>query len=541
MKTAFFLIFILGVLIIGISESRILDNFNQKSLTSLDPIETRYFRSDKQTFNGLTAYVLNTTQSTVSLSTKTMAKPVNLEATLRPTNDTYKGFPYPTGSHFDKVNDTTPDDSNTYIRTGDSTAVVYDRFGKPSFTLPSGKKIAFIRVVCRGFTDKIGPDRHGEFKYGIYINGNYYMSGFVRTENEWKTFSKTWMKNPATGQEWTESDINNLEIAVAGRSYYYSPSSEYYYALITQVYLEVYTYEDDTVYYAIDVLKRHSDGTESLIAAKVAQWSGTISSLYNSPGLKSATASIPQTSLLSTDTIVIRTYQKVGSGSWNLVENFTTEQLGARSLDSALWNVYYYLDVSANTSYVYTSFWYGTNTYNSRIENFTWTMPGYTIKGYALDFFSGNPITSGNAKAIIKESGENTLTSISDGYFEISLYTSLDYLQSSFTIGIFTNTSNKTGYSQLVVGFGSQAQQTQACSTEKYYFRGIAVDEKGKPIESGKIKVGVEAYTNSTQFSNGIWEIEISPCLIPGEVYNFKFLIEGSGKKGFFSLNQLAK
>ena len=168
--------------------------------------------------------------------------------------------------------------------------------------------------------------------------------------------------------------------------------------------------------------------------------------------------------------------------------------------------------------------------------------PTYKISGNILDFFSGKGVGSGNISAIVVETGEKNTSYFSGNRFSIILSSNLDYSQNKFKIGILVNTSNKTGYSQLIIGVGSQkAQQTQACSVKKYHFRGIAIDEEGKLIENGKIKVSVESYTNSTQFSNGIWEIEISPCLIPGEVYNFKFLIEGNGKKGFFSINRMAK
>jgi hypothetical protein len=194
--------------------------------------------------------------------------------------------------------------------------------------------------------------------------------------------SQTYTRNPSTNKAWTQTDINNLIACAGGSSWDYN----FY---ITQVYVEVWIYADDTVYYAIDVAKRASSGTETALGSKVAQVSSLISALYDSPGLKSATWSAPQTALTGTDIIVVRVYQKVGTGAWNLVREFITEQLGAKSLDAATWTVYYYLDVSADTSYVYTVFWHGTSAYNSRIENFTWTPAPAGIPHFIGDGLSG--------------------------------------------------------------------------------------------------------------------------------------------------------
>ncbi|MBW2559508.1 MAG: hypothetical protein JRE40_01500 [Deltaproteobacteria bacterium] len=345
------------------------------------PVETRYFRGDQHTVNTLTAYILGIAQSALASSVSTQAASASLEDTLRPNSDVYKGFPasYPAESpvdtHYTDVDDVTADDSSSFIRTGDSSTEVYDRFGKPSFTLPSGKKIAFIRVVCRGYTEYGSTTtRQASFRFGVYIGTSYYMSSYKKTNLAWKTYSQIWARNPATGNAWTETDINNLQIAVGAKSYYDSSWAMWQWAYITQIYLEVYTYEDATVYYSVDILIRHANGEEAYLAmANSAEWSGLISSLYDSPGLKSATVYISGATVSSTDAVVVRVYQKVGAGSWTLVREFITEQLGAQSIDAATWTIYYYLDISVDLSYVYTVFRHGTTTYNSRIEGFSYT------------------------------------------------------------------------------------------------------------------------------------------------------------------------
>jgi len=336
-------------------------------------VETRYKRSDQQTVNGLSAYILGTAQSASVLSVGNDGASVAIEATLRPTSDALAGFPtvYPSTptTHYDKVDDATADDDSTYVETGDSTTEVYDRYDKPSFTLPAGKKIALIRVVCRGYSD-LGL---ASLRFGVYVGTAYYMSLYYKPA-DWTTYTIDWAKNPATGLPWTQDDINSLQIAISGKSYYYARWSEWCYALVTQVYLEVYTYTDTEIYYAVDVVKRESAGTETVLGSKVAQWSGTLSGLHGSPGLKSATYSISTAALVSTDAVVVRVYQKVGAGAWNLVREWTTEQLGAQSLVSAVWTVYYYLDIAVSTTMVSTVYSHGTADYNSRIENFTWAL-----------------------------------------------------------------------------------------------------------------------------------------------------------------------
>lgn len=351
------------------------------------PVETRYFRSDTHVVNGLTAYILGIAQSAAALSVSQAAKSVGLSATLGPISDYALEFPFiypstPT-THFDKVDDVTADDLSTYVRTGDSTIEIYDDYGRTAYTLPSGQKVALVRVVCRLMTQSLTAIKQATARFGIRIGATRYMSGYKKTADAWVTYTQDWIKNPATGLAWTEADINGLYLSVSGKSYFVPP--DYYYAYCTQVYMEVYTYVDDTVFYGVDVVKREADGTETVLGSKVAIWSGSISSLYDSPGLYAAAWGCPQTALESTDAIVVRVYQKVGvPGVWNLTREFITEQLGAQSLDSATWIVYYYVDATADVSYVYTIFYHGIATYNSRIENFTWTPAAVVWGGSSL-------------------------------------------------------------------------------------------------------------------------------------------------------------
>ena len=127
--------------------------------------------------------------------------------------------------------------------------------------------------------------------------------------------------------------------------------------------------------WGIRVRKRTSAGAETEIT------SGTpvalVSRTRDGYGIQSATWTCPLTVLNKTDSIVVRVYTECEG--WKLTAVFTTEQLGADTLDSALWRVYYYTKRYTNiiqSRYYYTFYW-GINTprspYDSRITNFTWT------------------------------------------------------------------------------------------------------------------------------------------------------------------------
>jgi hypothetical protein len=169
----------------------------------------------------------------------------------------------------------------------------------------------------------------------------------------------------------------------------------------------------------------------------------------------------------------------------------------------------------------------------------------YTIKGYTLDFMSGLPISSGNVTTIVKETGERSTNAFANGYWTVNLKSLQDYSQNRFTVGIYTSSADKkTGYRYIRLGHGSWVPQTQECSRKLWHFKGRAIDsETGQLINSGRITVSVRGTNevNSTNFSNGIWEIDFSSCLISGELYTFQFNIIGDNKKGYMFLKQVAK
>jgi len=140
----------------------------------------------------------------------------------------------------------------------------------------------------------------------------------------------------------------------------------------------------------VRVWKRTSGGTETEITAgspaAVVQHSGTGTVLL------SATWNCPGSPLNSTDAIVVRVYHRIGTDvDWTLAAEFTTEQLGASSLDSATWTVYY--NVTRTEQYLprppyfitAAHFAWGNDANPSRIENFTWSYAVVVAKKHGGD------------------------------------------------------------------------------------------------------------------------------------------------------------
>lgn len=347
--------------------------------------ETRYMRSDQQTINGLLAYKLGTAQSGVDSKVATLAATPALQSTLRPTSDSAVNFPViepvlPV-THYDKVDEAVPNDATDYIRTDTGHLVTKtDKYLKTAFVL-GAKKIAGVLISARIMTESITSLRQARAWIGVDIGGVNYMSGILQTLDAWQTKTYWFEKNPATGLAWTEADVNGAKIVVQGATYTYGGDD--YWMYCSTVWLDIYTYTDATVYYCISAWKRDSGGTETSYQANVAQWSALISALHDAAGLKGPinADNPPPLAMVSTDSIVVRVYQKIGvAGAWSLVQTFSTEQLGAQTLDAIVWQVYYYLKIEATTATVNSEYWRDTVVYNSRITNFTWTPAPPTAK-----------------------------------------------------------------------------------------------------------------------------------------------------------------
>lgn len=125
-------------------------------------------------------------------------------------------------------------------------------------------------------------------------------------------------------------------------------------------------------YWGIRAWIRHANGVEQEITldgqtgtpkAVVARGSGS--------GMLSATTSVSQSVLQTTDSLVVRVYFRTSGSSWGEVAAFTTEQLGSTTLTGCSWTVYYYTWAQYYKEGGYTAghFYWGSPARNSRIQN----------------------------------------------------------------------------------------------------------------------------------------------------------------------------
>jgi len=123
--------------------------------------------------------------------------------------------------------------------------------------------------------------------------------------------------------------------------------------------------------WGIRVWKRSSSGSETEITngSPVA----VVTRTSTGEGIQSNTWSCPETSLQSTDAIVVRVYN-YRNGSWYQEEPWITEQLEAIKLLSSTWTVYYYTKVtySSTLNKYKAEFHWGKSTVNSRVEGFSY-------------------------------------------------------------------------------------------------------------------------------------------------------------------------
>jgi hypothetical protein len=138
----------------------------------------------------------------------------------------------------------------------------------------------------------------------------------------------------------------------------------------------------------IRVYKRSAGGTETEITpgspvAVVTYVDG------DSAVVKSNTWNCPETVLASTDSIVVRVYARIpsGTGTWTLISSavFSTEQLGASKLNAATWTVYYTgTFITDEVNIISSIYFHFDGAYNSRIANFTWAVGQYYVIGDGL-------------------------------------------------------------------------------------------------------------------------------------------------------------
>jgi len=129
---------------------------------------------------------------------------------------------------------------------------------------------------------------------------------------------------------------------------------------------------DVTAYWSSDVIIRHSDSSETNIDSKIAQVSRSVD---GGPSNQTADWTCPETSLVSTDCLLIRTYTKLGAGSWLLNDEWITEQLDYSTLENNTWTFSYYTRRSYIGGNTWARFYHGADaSYNIKITNIKYSL-----------------------------------------------------------------------------------------------------------------------------------------------------------------------
>ena len=164
---------------------------------------------------------------------------------------------YPlSGEHWDKVDEVSPDEADTYVRHN------LTSYATDTYALPSGEGVGDISKVtvyarCCGIS--------GNYNYAktvIRTHSTLYEGAEHHLTTSWENLSTEYATNPNTGNPWTWAEIDDLEAGVALKS---SSSGEFL-AICTQVYIEV-TYSTEQAKSSSDA----GQGQDSVVAL----WKGT--------------------------------------------------------------------------------------------------------------------------------------------------------------------------------------------------------------------------------------------------------------------------
>ncbi len=128
-----------------------------------------------------------------------------------------------------------------------------------------------------------------------------------------------------------------------------------------------YSGNRETLYTGMRVWVRDSSGNEVEVTGGTAE--AVVVRDSDGADIQTITWNCPQTLMNPTDSVVVRIYQERNvNPPTSLAATFTTEQLGATQLDPVTWTIHYYTQRG-----FFNILAWGTTTYNSRIEGFTYS------------------------------------------------------------------------------------------------------------------------------------------------------------------------
>lgn len=140
------------------------------------------------------------------------------QETLRPIADDYTGWYYSTeATHYEAVDDVTPDDDDTYISTDpDSDEPELDRFDFPNTEIPSNATINWLRVCFRARSEN--DDYRGAIRSYLRTHDKGYYGDAHHPPTSYTDYYQEYATNPYTGEPWTIDEINSLLAGVGGNS-----------------------------------------------------------------------------------------------------------------------------------------------------------------------------------------------------------------------------------------------------------------------------------------------------------------------------------
>ena len=151
---------------------------------------------------------------------------------------TYTEFPnqFPnSGFHWQKVDETVPDEATTYIYSAiDDTGTYIDTFSVQDTSIPEGSTINSVTVSIRERSIPTTGNLKGYTGTEIISHSILYEGTFALGSSTWSYKTTVYNVNPFSSEQWTLEEINAIEIGAKGRSRYDSKNGEWTTADITQ-------------------------------------------------------------------------------------------------------------------------------------------------------------------------------------------------------------------------------------------------------------------------------------------------------------------
>jgi hypothetical protein len=166
--------------------------------------------------------------------------------TIRPVADTDVRELYSYGDvpHWDEVNDEISDGDATKVYVGARSGFYKDLYEMSNISVPSGAVIESVTLYARCKTYRnwaASPKMRGRIL--ARIGSIIYASPYFYCDWDWTLYSWKLGNNPATGQPWTASEINGMQVGIELEGYWDSQKALSSQGWCTQVYGDVEWHE----------------------------------------------------------------------------------------------------------------------------------------------------------------------------------------------------------------------------------------------------------------------------------------------------------